>query len=548
MQVPNKASDVQRVSHVVHVLFKHGLGYFVEEMELKFHLPFFKKWMKHKFRQPVNPAVRLTKVLEELGGTYIKLGQLLSIRPDLIHLEYCEECQKLQDRVTPFPFEQAKRIIESELKKPLKQIFKSFNEAPIAAASIGQVYEARLKNNGRVAVKVQRPNIRQDMESDIRILEYFARKMEKHEAFRRYRPTLIVEEFKRYSQNELDYVMEAHNADQFYKNFEKSKTIKIPKVFWSCTTSKVLTLEFIDGTKINELLKDGKHADMRWIVKEGLAAEFKQIFDDGFFHADLHPGNILLLKNKKIAFLDFGIVGSITPSLQRQAVALFLAIAGKDSGSVSDILLHIGSASLQTDRERFGIAVAAIVNEWYGTNISEERVTHMLHRLFNLCAEYQVKLPVAMVLLGKALVTIEGTCRLIDPKFDLLQSAKPYFGKIMERQSQLQMEQLARYYGKFKKALLNLPDNATKILDIIREPRVKVDIEDTDIRTLGMEIDRSSNRIAYGIMIAALVVAGALMIQTGPKLLDVSVLSLLCFVIAIVMGGVLVYSVLNEGK
>jgi ubiquinone biosynthesis protein len=498
----------------------------------------------------VKPQERIIPILEELGGTYIKLGQLLSIRPDLIELEYCEECQKLQDDVKPFSFEEAKKIIEAEFKKPLDQVYSSFNKVPIAAASIGQVHEAKLKDGERVAVKVQRPNIRQIMNADIDVMEYFAARMENHARFKKYRPKLIVEEFKRYTENELDYIQEARNCEQFYENFRNSRKIKIPKVYWDYTTDKVLTLEFIDGAKIRDLVKAKHRFDKKKIINCGLDAEFKQIFEDGIFHADLHPGNMLLLKDGRIAFLDFGIVGVIKPRTQRYAVELFLALMDKDASNVADILLEIGSAGAGCNREKFRREVELTINKWYGRNLRQERVTHMLHKLFNICADNDIRLPIDLVLLGKALVTIEGTCQMLDPEFEISSHARPYLKRIMEQQSEMQIKQLGYYYTKLRRTVLRLPDKFEEIIENLKEPKVRVDIEDADVKRLGLEIDKSSNRLSYGILISALMITGALMSQMSalPKWWGIPFVSVIFFGVALLLGVILLYSVLNEGR
>ncbi|MFH1510799.1 MAG: AarF/ABC1/UbiB kinase family protein [Candidatus Woesearchaeota archaeon] len=550
MGVLHKPSEVKRISHVVGVLFQHGLGYFIEELELKFHLPFFKKILRHKFKQPASPAQRFTTALEELGGAYVKLGQLLSIRPDLTNLEFSTECQRLQDRVKPFPFPEAKKIVEEELKKPLHSLFSHFQETPISSASIGQVYDARLRNSQRVAVKVQRPSIREEIEADIGIMTYFAKRMEKLEKFRKYRPTQIVEEFRRYTEDELDYTREAKNAERFYNNFKGHKTIKIPKIYWAYTTPKLITMEFIDGKKLTDLLQSHKPFDKHLIVREGLAAEYKQIFDDGFFHADLHPGNIMIVDGKTIALLDFGIAGRMDGNLQRQSAMLFLYMMDKNSKGVCDVLLALGEKPGGIDIKKFEQDIEAILYEWYGKDLSQQRVTKMLHKIFSLCTDHEIQLPIDLVLLGKALVTIEATCRLLEPEFDIIKSSKPYFTRIAEQQARLQARIVGQYYKRLRGMLVNLPETASTILDRIKEPHVKVDIEDKDIRKIGLEIDRSSNRLAYGILISAFVVAGAMMIgiDVGPKALEVPLISLAFFSIAAVLGAILIYSVMSEGK
>ena len=297
--------DAKRVKDVVNILLKQGLGYSIEKMNLKSHLTFGKKTKDVSKR--VSTQVKLRKAMEELGGTFIKFGQLLSIRPDLIPESYCEEFAKLQDNVRPFPYEQVKDVIEKDFKKPIHKVFIHFEKTPIAAASVGQVHMAKLRTGETVAVKVQRPNINQIFESDIDILYYIANLAEKHiPELKDYNPVAIVNEFENYTKRELDYNLEGKNIDVFYKNFVGSKTIKIPRVFLSYTSKRVLTMEYIDGININKY--KATKEEKKKIIKNLLSCFMKQILEDGFFHADPHPGNIFILKDHRIELLDFGIV------------------------------------------------------------------------------------------------------------------------------------------------------------------------------------------------------------------------------------------------
>ena len=292
--------DAHRLKQIVSVLFKSGLGYYIYQLKLGGHL-FWHQRIEQKKPEDLPNKIRMA--MDELGGAFIKLGQLLSLRSDLIPKEYCDEFAKLQDNASSFSFDDAKGIIETELKHKIDEVFSHFEKEPIASASIGQVHKARLLNGTRVVIKVQRPEIKELMDADIDLLYHLADLLQNHvEELKNYNLKDIVDEFKRYTLNELDYLKEGKNIDRFFKNFFNSETVKIPKVHWDFTTKKVLVMSYIDGIPIDdkEGLRDW-NCDEK-IISENLANCFlKQVFEDGFFHADPHPANIFVLPGNKIA-------------------------------------------------------------------------------------------------------------------------------------------------------------------------------------------------------------------------------------------------------
>ncbi len=546
--------DAGRIAEVTRVMFKQGMGYFVEEMRMSHALPFASKLMRHKFRQPDSPQVRLRKILEELGGTFVKLGQLLSVRPDLVPAEYCEELKKLQDDVLPFGFSDAKRIVEHELGKDLSSVFSKFDKQPIAAASIGQVYRATLKKEKKeVAVKVQRPNVREEVESDIDLMYFFAHKLEKHsKSLRRFSPVEIVREFERYTKQELDYTYEAKNAELFATNFKTDKIIVIPSPYWDYTTKKVLVSEFIIGEKLTSLLKKKKGFDKKRIVKQGMDAVVKMIFEDGFFHADVHPGNILILPKGRIALLDFGIVGNISRKRQDQALELFIATMSRDTEAISRVLLEVGDVSPYTDVPDFKREVEEIIGGWYGSKISNVKVTHMLHRLFNSCIYHGVKMPSDLVLLGKAAVTMEGTCEELEPDFDFVERSRPYMDKILKQRlmSKNTINDLILKYRELRGIMSELPRQTASLISKLDRGKLSVNVNDAEIKKLSMELGRSSSRVTYGVMIAAFVIAGVLVPQdTGIlKYMGLSMVSWLCFGVSVLLLLVLSFSIMRENR
>ncbi len=551
-KITRNIRDIKRISHVINILFRNGLGFVVENLDLKYHLPFPKRLLRHKYKKPVEPQVRLRKALEELGGTYVKFGQLLSIRPDKIPMEYCKELSRLQDKVKEFPYEEVKIIVEHELKNPIKKIFKTFGKKPIASASIGQVHKAVLKNGKTVAVKIQRPGIKNMLEADIDILYYFANEMQKRKMFRKYSPIELIKEFERYTKEELNYLLEAKNIEDFYQNSKGNKNLVVPRVFWDHTTDKLITMEFIKGIKISEIDDKGKNIKSEKLIQIGLKELIKQFYIDGLFHADPHPGNLLIISKDKIAMLDFGIVGRLSEKMKYQSLKFAAAMLDKDVDKVYDILLEIGNKSEDTDLEDFKKEIAYLIYKWYSSAEKHTRVTHLMHKLFDSCVNHGIHLPKDLVLVAKASITLEGTYRTLDPDFDFIEEAKPHLMKILNEDLIAKeifrrvLEQKTRVGELFEE----LPEKASKILNTLGDGKLKVDIDDTDIKTLGWDIDRSSNRLSYGLMISAFIVAAGLIMipNPAPQIIGVSYFSWVCFIAAMILGTFLASSIKNEGK
>lgn len=548
MGIATAVRDFKRISYIANVLVKNGLGHFVHEFNLKYHLPFSKKFKK--YNKPDSPEVRLRKVMEQLGGAYIKLGQLLSLRPDLVPEEYCKEFSKLQDSVRPFAYPQVKAIVEKELKKPLSKVFAYFEKVPTGSASIGQVHAAKLLNGKKVVVKVQRPDVDKQFFADIDIMYYFAHKLEKTKKFKRYSPMKIVEEFDRYTRNELNYVLEGRNIEKFYANFKKSKTIVIPRAYREYSTAKILTMDYLEGTKLVDLLRLKKKFNRKKIASDLLDCLLKQIFIDEVFHADLHPGNIIIMKNGKIGLLDFGIVGSFSPKLKASNLKLFTAILEKDVDKATRALLSIYTSEKVVDVDEIKEGVDDIIGRWYGAELQQVKTTHMLHELFDLCTKKGLHPPVDVILFGKGLVTVEGTGIQLTPEFDVAKVAKPMIEKMLKRKFKPSLKKTIMSAKAMAGTLKNIPESTLDALDQIKKASFKIDIDDIDVRKIGLDIDTSSNRLSYAMISAAFIVAGAVIMHAniGPALWGYSMFALACFGFSLFLLGLLGVSISREGK
>ncbi|MDP2908835.1 MAG: AarF/ABC1/UbiB kinase family protein [Nanoarchaeota archaeon] len=553
MSLAQTYKDVRRLQQIANVLFRQELGYFVDKLNLKAHLPFEKRLHVSKFAKPKDSTPkRLRLAMEELGGSFVKLGQLLSLRPDLVPQDYLEEFSKLQDEVKPFPFDVVKMTVESELGSPLKKIFSFFNEKPVAAASVGQVHEAILKNGQRVAVKVQRPGIREVFETDIDLMYHLARLLEKHiPESKSYSPTGIVEEFEKYTQKEMDYVSEAKNIERYQVVVEDQKHVVIPKVYWDFTTSKVLTMEFIDGVKISSI-KDFRKLKVDGDYLSGLIARIfvKSVLYHNIFHADPHPGNIMLLKNKNIALLDFGITGQLTPELTEKVFNLYMGLVNADVEMITEGLVSMGFISDETNKEKFKEEIRETWSKYYDTTLKQFNMSSFFWETINMGRKYGMRFSVEYVLLIKAMVTTEGVVQKINPGFNFVKVSRPMIEKLIKERTSPEylLKSAKKTLMDFKNLLVRFPVDAQKILTKLEKEEPKeLDICDADMKKFETEIERSSNRMTLGIVMASLIVASALVMlaKIPPFVGGLPLYSLIGLIIAGILLIVLIISALK---
>ncbi|MCV6683707.1 ubiquinone biosynthesis regulatory protein kinase UbiB [Neisseria meningitidis] len=382
------------------------------------------------------PAVRLRLALESLGPIFIKFGQVLSTRPDLIPHDYAVELAKLQDKVPPFDARLSREQIEKSLGQPIEKLYAEFETDPVASASIAQVHKARLHSGERVAVKVLRPNLLPLIEQDLSLMRFGATWVERLFADgRRLKPREVVAEFDKYLHDELDLMREAANAGQLGRNFQNSNMLIVPKVFYDYCTSDVLTIEWMDGTPVSDIAKlkaDG--IDLHKLADYGVEIFFTQVFRDGFFHADMHPGNILVAADNRYIALDFGIVGTLTDFDKRYLAINFLAFFNRDYRRVATAHIESGWVPADTRAEELEAAVRAVCEPVFNKPISQISFGLVLMRLFEVSRRFNVEIQPQLVLLQKTLLNIEGLGRQLDPDLDLWKTAKPFLVKWMNGQ------------------------------------------------------------------------------------------------------------------
>ncbi|MCF7862140.1 AarF/ABC1/UbiB kinase family protein [Candidatus Woesearchaeota archaeon] len=505
----NNIKNIKRIEQILSVVAKQGLGVFIENLQLMHLLPLRDRL--NTIKKPSKMPIRIRMILDELGGAFIKLGQLLSLRPDLIPEEYCNELKKLQDDTKPFSFREVKQIIEHELKKPLNEVFSDFSEKPVASASIGQVHVGKLMDGKRVAVKVRRPHICELMDEDIDILYFLARHIEKKMKSEIIRPLDIVNEFERYTKKELDYMHEAKNIERFHSAFKSSHVVRIPSVYWDYTTEKVLVMEYIDGQRLSDI-KSMKKVNRPQLAKNIANIVLEQIFIHGIFHADPHPGNIFILKNNRIALLDFGIIGMIDSNLRLKLSTIFIGFIQGDVDEIAEGFIELGMTEEGFDIDVLKEDIADTLGEYYNASLEKMNVPLIINKLIKMAIKDRIKVPSNVVLLGKALITLEGVCCEIDPKFNIIEVARPFADSMVSQRKSpeaafrgmmMQGVKIGHFFSR-------LPDLSTSYLVKLTKVNSDLDKIDDDLRSISTQMKFSVKYIMLGVIVAVLILASAI--------------------------------------
>lgn len=555
--------DIPRVRHILLVASRNGFGQFIEQTGLHRVLSFGRRLVTFRKQPPLyhrlNAPERLRLMFEELGPTFIKLGQVLACRPDLLPLEYAKELSKLTDAVAPFPFAEAKAIIEKDLGASLDSLFTTFDPAPMAAASIAQVHRAVLHDGREVMVKVQRPNIENIIARDISILRGIAQLIDVHvHELKPYNVPGIVDEFNSTINKELDFFIEASNAAQLRNNFKDSDILTIPEVHAGLSSKRVLVLEKIEGVRIDDYAGIERMGfERRDIALKGAGAFFKMVFQDGLFHADPHPGNIFVLPDGKLGLVDFGIMGRVTEENMEHFANVLVALAGHDYDALTRQYVNLGFVSEESvDLDKFQRDLkedlAELLEPYYGMTIRQidfgtyiDRVTHILNR-------HKLKIPQNLYLMDKALLTLEGLLKQLDPGFDYLAAAQPYVEDLIKRKRH--PRQLLLTAQKNILALSDmavaLPRQLRTVIGKVMRGDIQVKLQHEGLQHAVRDLDKSSNRLAFSVITAAIIVASSIIIHSGQgqKLFGLPVLGLAGYVIAGLFGIWILIGILRSGQ
>ncbi|MDQ6655014.1 MAG: AarF/UbiB family protein [Verrucomicrobiota bacterium] len=495
-------------------------------------------------------ASELADDLEKLGPTFVKLGQLLSTRIEMMPPAYIAALTRLQDKVEPFAFEEVERIVASELGVRLSKAFSDFEKEPMAAASLGQVHKARLRNGRQVAVKVQRPEIRQRMLEDLDALEEIAEFMDAHtEIGKRYEFGEMLDQFRKSLLRELDYQQELTNLTTLREQLAEFESIVVPEPIADYSTSRVLTMEYIHGRKVTDLSPLGRmEFDGNALAEEVFRAYLQQILVNGFFHADPHPGNVFLTDDYRIALIDLGMVGRVMPNLQEQLLQLLLAIAEGRGDDAADIAIKVGDKKESFDEVQFRRAISEIVAKQQGANVENMQVGRLVLEVTQACGENNIRVPSELTMLGKTLMNLDQVGRTIAPDFDPNASIRRNAAQIMQQRLIKSLSPGNLFSGvlELKDLLQRLPTRINKILDAIAENKLKVEVDAIDEKTLIVGFQKVANRITTGLIIAALIVGAALLmrVDTTFRIWGYPGLAIIFFLAAAGSGIVLLVNIL----
>jgi ubiquinone biosynthesis protein len=543
-------SKFKRYGQIADVLVKHGLGVFVQQLFPGVHRFRRCKTCPIESVSTVSEWIRLA--IEELGPTFIKFGQIMSTRREMLPSQLIEELTKLQDRANPLPFDQIKSVIEKECPSH-QDYFREIEVAPIASASLAQVHRGWLKDGTPVALKVQRPGIEDIIETDLLILASLAVRMEQvYPDIRAYNPTGMVDDFSHQIRKELDFALDGKNADILRKNMRDLEGVKIPRIYWEYSGPHLLVMEYIEGVRVDDVTAIREQGiDPRIVASRGFNAYLKQIFEDGFFHGDPHPGNLLVTNDGTLVFLDFGIVGIIRPERRFMFIRLLRSIVDQDPLLMIKALEGLGVTIREQDRDRLRDDIYTALIQSQGEQIGEIRFQEMAFNFSETLRRYRLKVPMNLMLMLKVLVMALDEGVKLDPEFDFSKEARPFVeeistpGSILEQFKYLGGHTLVEAMDGF----FELPRNVNKTLQQLSTGVFKIDILESDIKKFSIALDRTSDRILVGLVIAAIVVGSSLILLSSSVSLPPFVIYLAAvgYIVAILIGFFAVYEVLFKG-
>ena len=520
-RVGKRIKNLKRAQQIFSVLLKYGFDDIVNALRKDLTIKLGKGLIRKT--PSLRREERVRKVFEELGPTFIKLGQILSLRPDIVPPKIADELRKLQDEVPPFSSEEAVKIVEEEMGKEVKEIFSYFSIDPMAAASIAQVHRAKTFSGEEVVVKIKRPNIEKMIALDLDILFHLAKIAgQRIEELKLYNPIQILEEVSSTLQKEINFYNEGRNIDRFRRNFEADSSVYIPKVHWELSGERILTMEFIDGVKCSDLKKiEEKGLDRKKIAYNGAQLILKQVFDHGFFHADPHPGNLYVLEGNVIAPLDFGIVGRLSDEMREALEDILLAVIKKDVNKILRVFYQIGVISDEFDSQRLKADTFEFLDRYYKVPLNQLDVPSIINEMFELIRKHKIRFPADFTLLLKSLATVEGVGRMLNPEFNMIEIALPYGRKIIKKRRSIERQAkfLSALIEDYGQMIRSVPSDFVDILRKIKRGEAKVKLEHKNLEKLVSSLERTAKFISIALIIAALMISSSLLVQIKSKIL-----------------------------
>ncbi len=550
--------NIGRLTHILSALARHGFGELLERMNVRQHV----RGVHERPREPdeakltrdESMARRLRLVMEELGPTFVKLGQMLSQRPDLLPPAYLKELARLREHVKPFPFEEVRRIVERELGGKLEDRFREFEPEPLASGSIAQVHGAILSDGRSAVVKVKRPGIDRVIDADIDLMMQLAHLVEKRvPELAVLRPTMIVEEFGRGIREELDFVSEASLCHRFAAGFEEEDKVLVPEVDWTRTTMGVLTLERIEGVSLSNL----EELDRRGVNRKELARHLgrvfvKQFFITGVFHADPHAGNLFICEGDVLGMIDFGLVGRLSDEMKDELAMLLVATVQADIDLIVDVFAEMGVFGDVDQPAELRADLRALLDRYYGMPLKFIDMRKFFLEVMEVARRHHATLPREVVLLGRAFAAVEGLARQLDPEFDVKEVIEPAAKRLLFEKFSPE-----RIFSRGRRALFDVsrmfrsgPRKIGQLVNRILAGRLGFTLEHKGLENFTLEIERASNRLAFAIIVAALLVASSLLVvaKVGTTWHGFPVLGLVGYVIAALMGLWLLVAILRRGR
>jgi ubiquinone biosynthesis protein len=559
--------EMRRFGTITRVLVKHGFGDLVDRRAGGWNK---KPEGSADQESPAGPGFpspqRVRLALEELGPSFVKLGQLMSTRADIFPPGYIEEFKKLQDQVPPAPFSDIKRVVEGELKRPLAGIFYEFNAEPVAAASVGQVHVATLFSGEKVAVKVIRPGIDKKIRDDIRLMYFLADRIENtFEMGRILGVVNLVREFERVIFRELDMLIEAGSIEKFAFNFKNDKEIYIPSVHWDYTTKSVLVMEHIDGVKMDQVeAMRAMGINPKEIALIGLRSFSRQLMKFGFFHADPHPANTIVMADGRVSLVDFGITGYLDDEMMRQIANLFLGYAEHDYDMVMEALLDAGLVNDEAmDLKAFRTDLKDMSESFYGRSLQNISVRDVYDQLMQLVLKYRIRLPRNLLLLLKTFIQTEALGKILGSDASILEVTRPFATELLQRG--YDARSMLKNVGRDARALANygktIPKYVNDVLRATAQGKQRIELVHSGFEPLNTQLEKGVNRLTVGVIIAASIIAAAMVLNASEKVLEftapfpglqkislTALFGLAGYIVATILGIWLIISILRSGK
>jgi len=547
----------RRTRHIIAVLSRHGWGWVLSQVESGREAS-RTIGISGVTGVPIShqkQAEHLRMAMNELGATFIKLGQALSTRPDILPPEYIRELGKLQDEVTPVPFEKIEEVIKAELGCEVLEAYPEFDPIPIASASIGQVYAARVKNGKQVVVKVRRPGVAKMIEQDLEIMTNMAEWISSHSSLGKlYDLPTLLGEFSYRLHNELDYLREGRNANIFRKNFKDEPTIYIPYIYWELTTQQVLTMERVSGIKINDVAAmKAAGINLKLVAENSGRFTLEQLFIYGFFHADPHPGNFFVQPDGSLAVVDFGMVGQLTTQLKDSLLRMVMAMANGDAETLVDELLDIGVTRKQINTRSLSMELSHLFESYSGGTAQFLTATQVLNEILGMAFRYGMQMPGELTMLARLSTINEGISMTLYPEFRMLDFAAPIVMRYLreQRSPEKVLPQLARSAMDSLELGLNLPKRAARLLKQVERGQLEFNINYEGLRQFANQMEKMTNRLAMAIVLAAVIVAlGIVLVVFHPASWQAfgEYLFFFAFISSLGFGAWLLWSIWRSGK